>query len=78
MSDDVKKLTHADIIRATKHFHGFREAKWTVIISGVEYPARPLVLEAAGVTPLDRTNSHQAVRKLKEFGFDVRYEGNSV
>lgn len=78
MSDDVKKLTHADIIRATKHFHGFREAKWTVIISGVEYPARPLVREAAGVSPLDRTNSHQSVRKLQDLGFEVRYEGKAV
>lgn len=78
MSDDVKKLTHSDIIRATKHFHGFREAKWTVMISDREYPARPLVLEAAGVTPLDRTNSHQAVRKLKELGFEVRYEGKVI
>ncbi len=52
MSDDVKKLTHSDIIRATKHFHGFREAKWTVMISDREYPARPLCLGGSGCNPV--------------------------
>jgi len=52
--------------------------KWTVIVEGKEIPARPLVLEAAGVAPNDRTNSHQAVAILKDRGFDTRYEGKSV
>jgi len=52
--------------------------KWTTIVDGTELPARPLVLEAAGVPPNDPTNSHQAVAILKNRGFDVRYEGKSV
>jgi hypothetical protein len=41
-------------------------------------PARPLILEAAGVPPNDPTNSHQAVKILEEWGFDVRYEGKAT
>jgi len=78
MSNEVRRLKRADIIRAAKSFNKFRSAKWTVIVEGAEYPARPLVLEAAGVSPLDRNNSHQAVRKLQEEGFEVRYEGKKV
>jgi hypothetical protein len=52
--------------------------KWTVIVEGRELPARPLVLEAAGVPPNDPTNSHQAVAILKDRGFDVRYGGKTI
>lgn len=52
--------------------------KWSVIVEGRELPARPLVLEAAGVPPNDTTNSHQAVAILKERGFDVRYRGKTI
>jgi hypothetical protein len=52
--------------------------KWSVIVDGREFPARPLVLEAAGVPPNDPTNSHQAVAILKERGFDVRYQGKTT
>jgi hypothetical protein len=52
--------------------------KWSVIIEGRELPARPLVLEAAGVPPNDPTNSHQAVALLKERGFNIRYRGKSI
>jgi hypothetical protein len=52
--------------------------KWTVIVDGRELPARPLVLQAAGVPPNDPTNSHQAVAILQDRGFDVRYEGKPV
>jgi len=44
-----------------------------VIVSGRELPARPLVLEAAGVPPNDPTNSHQAVEILQRLGFETRY-----
>ena len=47
--------------------------KWTAIVEGRELPARPLVLEAAGVPPNDSTNSHQAVDILKTLGFETRY-----
>ena len=52
--------------------------KWSVIVEGREFPARQLVLQAAGVAPNDPTNSHQAVAILKERGFDVRYQGEAV
>ena len=52
--------------------------KWSVIVDGRELPARPLVLEAAGVPPNDPTNSHQAVAILRERGFDVRYQGKTI
>jgi hypothetical protein len=52
--------------------------KWTVLVEGKEFPARPLVLNAAGVPPNDSTNSHQAVAILKERGFETRYEGKPV
>jgi len=38
-----------------------------------ELPARPLVLEAAGVPPNDPINSHQAVEILRRLGFETRY-----
>ncbi len=46
---------------------------WTVIVGERELPARPLVLEAAGVPPNDPTNSHQAVEILRRLGFETRY-----
>jgi hypothetical protein len=49
--------------------------KWTVIVEGMELPARPLLLQAAGVAPNDPTNSHSAVAILKAHGFETRYEG---
>jgi len=47
--------------------------KWTVIVGDRELPARPLVLEAAGVPPNDPINSHQAVEILRRLGFETRY-----
>ncbi len=52
--------------------------KWSVMVEGRELPARPLVLDAAGVPPNDPTNSHQAVAILKGQGFVVRYEGKTI
>jgi hypothetical protein len=78
-SPKVAALSRQDIIKAARNFVWSRQlTKWTVIIEGKEFPARPLVLEAAGVAPNDRTNSHQAVAILKDRGFDTRYEGKSV
>jgi hypothetical protein len=74
----VSALTREDITAAAKRLHHSRPAKWTAIIDGRELPARPLVLEAAGVPPNDPTNSHQAVAILKDFGFDVLYQGENV
>jgi hypothetical protein len=47
--------------------------KWRVVVNSRELPARPLVLEAAGVAPNDQTNSHQAVAILERLGFETRY-----
>jgi hypothetical protein len=77
-SPRVSALTREDITAAAKRLHGSRPAKWTAIIDGRELPARPLVLEAAGVPPNDPTNSHQAVAILKDFGFEVFYRGKSI
>jgi hypothetical protein len=75
-SDKVNALTQADIIRTANGFKWSRQMpKWTVIVNRREYPARPLVLGAADVAPNDPTNSHQAVKKLKDLGFTTLYEG---
>lgn len=69
-----KELTRAEIVRAADKFRWTRKgAKWTVIVGERELPARPLVLEAAGVPPNDPTNSHQAVEILRRLGFETRY-----
>lgn len=74
-SAKVSALTRDEITAAAKRLRASRPAKWTVMVEGRELPARPLILEAAGVPPNDPTNSHQAVKILEERGFDVRYEG---
>jgi hypothetical protein len=75
----VSVLTKQDIATAAKSFRWNRQMpKWTVIVDGRELPARPLVLEAAGVPPNDPTNSHQAVAILQDRGFDVRYQGKPI
>ena len=72
-------LTKHDIHSKAKVFRWNRQLpKWTVIVDGRELPARPLVLEAAGVPPNDPTNSHQAVAILEQRGFEIRYEGKTV
>src|SRR5260221_10004456 len=69
-----KELTRAEILRAASNFRWTRKGmKWTVIVGDRELPARPLVLEAAGVPPNDPTNSHQAVEILRRLGFETRY-----
>ena len=69
-----KELTRAEIIRAASNFRWTRKGmKWTVIVGDRELPARPLVLDAAGVPPNDPTNSHQAVEILRRLGFETRY-----
>lgn len=78
-SAKVSVLTKQDIVSTARSFRWNRQMpKWTVIVEGREFPARPLVLEAAGVPPNDPTNSHQAVAILKYQGFDIRYEGKVI
>jgi hypothetical protein len=69
-----KELTRADIMATANRFRWLRKMpKWTVIVDNRELPARPLVLEAAGVPPNDSTNSHQAIAILENLGFETRY-----
>jgi hypothetical protein len=78
-SSKVFALTKEDIAAAARNFRWNRQMpKWSVIVEGRELPARPLVLDAAGVPPNDPTNSHQAVAILKDQGFDVRYQGKTI
>ena len=78
-SQKVDALTKDDILRTEKNFRWTRPLpKWTTVVNNRELPVRPLVLQAADVPPNDPTNSHQAVAKLKGFGFEVRYEGKAV
>jgi hypothetical protein len=75
----VSVITKEVIVSTARDFRWNRQMpKWTVIVEGRELPARPLVLEAAGVPPNDPTNSHQAVAILKDRGFDVRYQGKTI
>jgi hypothetical protein len=77
-SNRVAALAKDDILRAAASFRPSRKLqKWIVIIDGKEFPARPLLLHAAGVAPNDPTNSHQAVAKLQELGFKTRYVAES-
>jgi hypothetical protein len=69
-----RELTRAEILATANRFRWFRKMpKWTVIVDNREFPARPLVLEAAGVPPNDPTNSHQAIAILENLGFETRY-----
>jgi len=71
-----KELTRVEIVRTASKFRWLKKMpKWTVVVEKRELPARPLVLEAAGVPPNDPTNSHQAVAILEGLGFETRYEG---
>jgi hypothetical protein len=78
-SSRVSALTRNDIASTARSFQWTRQLpKWTVIIEGRELPARPLILDAAGVLPNDPTNSHQAIAILESYGFDVRYQGKTI
>jgi hypothetical protein len=78
-SPKVAAITRQDVVKTARGLRSVRQkAKWTVIVDGEEFPARPLVLQAAGVPPNDPTNSHQSIALLKQLGFVVRYEGKAV
>ena len=78
-SPKVSALTREQINLSARNFRWNRQMpKWSVIVEGRELPARPLILDAAGVPPNDPTNSHQAVAILREKGFEIRYQGRSL
>jgi len=69
-----KELTRSEVLDTARTFRWTKKMpKWRVVVNGRELPARPLVLEAAGVAPNDTTNSHQAVAILESLGFETRY-----
>ena len=69
-----KELTRSEVLDTARTFKWTKKMpKWRVVVNGRELPARPLVLEAAGVAPNDTTNSHQAVAILENLGFEIRY-----
>ncbi len=69
-----KELTRVEVLRAASRLRWTRKLpKWTVVVNDHELPARPLILEAAGVPPNDPINSHQAVAILNNLGFETRY-----
>jgi hypothetical protein len=69
-----KELTRSEVLDTARTFRWTKKMpKWRVVVNGRELPARPLVLEAAGVAPNDTTNSHQAVAILESLGFEIRY-----
>lgn len=73
-SQAVQKLQKQDVLDAARTFRpGRKLQKWIVIINGQEFSARSLLLYAARVAPNDSTNSIQAVAKLQELGFEIRY-----
>jgi hypothetical protein len=75
-SPRVSALTKEEITATARAFSWTRQMpKWSVIVEGRQLPARPLVLQAAGVPPNDPTNSHQAVALLKDHGFEILYQG---
>jgi len=75
----VADLAREDILRIATTFTWDRKMpKWTVVVGGQEFPARPLILAAAGAPPNDSTNSHMAVARLENLGFEVRYEGQPL
>jgi hypothetical protein len=74
-----KELSRDEVIRTASAFHWTKKMpKWRVVIGDRELPARPLILEAAGVAPNDPTNSHQAVAILERLGFETRYERDAA
>ena len=73
-----KELTREDVTRSATRFKWTKKLpKWTVFIDSRQLPARPLVLDAAGVPPNDPTNSHQAVAILQRLGFETRYDDDA-
>ena len=73
-SSRVSTLTKQDITVAARNFRWNRQMpKWSVIVEGRELPARPLVLDAAGVPPNDPTNSHQAAEILRILGTNEKW-----
>ncbi len=78
-------VTRGDVILATQRIEPKAIQKWSVVVSGQEYPAKQVLMEAANlvnsaaprVTPADFI-AHFAVRKLKKLGFTVNYYENGI
>jgi hypothetical protein len=79
-NDRLSTLTKDDVVQAAQRIQPKGIQKWSVVISGREYPVKQVLMEAANlvnspaprVTPADFI-AHFAVRKLKKLGFTVNY-----
>ena len=78
----LNALTREGIEQAAQDLQPGSVRAWVVYAGGKRFPVRQLV-QAAGnrlrmpeaplVTPLDNCTSHQAVKLLRENGFEVHY-----
>lgn len=76
----LEATTKEDVVRAAQRIEPKTIQKWSVVVSGKEYPVKQVLMEAANlvnspaprVTPADFI-AHFAVRKLKKLGFTVNY-----
>jgi len=73
-------VTKEEVVRAVQLIEPKAIQKWGVVVSGQEYAAKQVLMEAANlvnstaprVTPADFI-AHFAVRKLTKLGFTVNY-----
>lgn len=79
-NDRLSIVTKDEVVQAAQRIQAKGIQKWSVIVSGREYPVKQVLMEAANlvnspaprVTPADFI-AHFAVRKLKKLGFTVNY-----
>ena len=78
----IEAVTSQAIVRVSRKLTPKRIQKWRVVVSGREFPVKQLLMEAANsldvsaprVTPADFV-AHDAVRRLRNLGFLVKYSG---
>ncbi len=76
----LEAVTHQAVVRAARKLTPKKIQKWSVVVSGREFPVKQLLMEAANsldvqaprVTPADFV-AHDAVRRLRNLGFPVKY-----
>ena len=73
------KVTKQDIMNVAKDIQWNGQLpNWTTVVEGREFPARPLVLQAAKVSDTNPTTAHEAAMILSDLGFEVRYKGTII
>jgi hypothetical protein len=76
----LQAVRREEVVLASQRIEPKPIQKWSVVVSGQEYPVKQVLMEAANlvnsttprVTPADFI-AHFAVRKLKQLGFTVNY-----